>query len=404
MNVLNDPLRRAQQPASAPVLQLRVVHSRGGPRQGILPIAPGGLGMAAALELGGERLNDAQWRSANRCRLTWLGRDRGWQLFNGSQSLVCALNGERVTAANPMAVLAGDMLELGLLRFVIEAGAPDVEVAVPSLPDEVFEDFTVFAAAGVEPVLRDAPRPPVEGLDEFDLRDLASPSGYESAKGSALAEGGDDPFGVLDIAGAEARPSLDTLSELLGEASPVPAARFTAQPMPVHEVERLPQGRVSAVTQPAPGAAPLSKMQLRSASAALFDELHDEFVRVVRDPAQLAGRTDWEGFLAPDSAPGPSLDELSQQADPYPLLRDILLPREHIDQVIQNFAPLGHSKLLDVETPEDVLRLFAPDIAHTGRTAIPSLTRREHHELSPDSHVQIGAGRDENRKTRDETP
>lgn len=410
MSSVNSPSGPAQ-PADAPALRMRLVHSHGGPRQGVLSVAPGGFGMAAALELGGERLNDAQWRAANQCRLAWLGQGKGWHLTNGSHSLVCALNGERVTADKPMAVLPGDTLELGLLRFVIEAGAPDTGAVVPMLHDEMLENFTVFPAAGVEPVLRGAPRPRAgDGLDDFDLRDLALPPSHEAANAWPKQEHGADPFGVLDIAGAEARPSLDPLSELLGEAPPPPPARFAAQPTPTQEAEPLSQGRVSAVTQLLADGAPLSDTRRSPASAALFDELHEEFVRVVRDPTQLAGRTDWEGFLAPDGVRAPSLDELSQQAEPYPLLRDILLPREGIDQVIQDFDPLGRSTLLDVEGPDDVLRLFAPELAHNVRVAVPSLTRREHHELSPDSHVRIGAVRggendaDGGKKNRDGTP
>lgn len=375
MNVPNDSSRLTQQPAGAPALQLRVVHSHGGPRQGVLPIAPGDFGMAAALELGGERLNDAQWRSANQCRLAWRGHAEGWQLVNASQSLVCALNGERVTAARPMAVLPGDTLELGLLRFVIEAGALDPEAAAHTSADEVFVDFTVFEPAGVEPVLRDAPRPPAVGsLDEFDLRDLALPSAHGPAAVEPTAASGGDPFGVLDIEGAEARPPLDPLSGLLGEA-PAPSPRSVAQPRSAH------------------GAEPLRQGSNRTSSTGVLDDLHDEFVRVVRDPSALAGRADWAGVVTPGAVSFTPMQDLSQQAESFPLILDILRPPGNIDQVMQDFDPLGRSTVMDEDGPEDVLRLFAPELARNVRAAVPSLTRREHHELSPDSHVRIGGER-----------
>lgn len=372
MNVLDDPSRPARQPEGAPALQLRVVHSRGGPRQGVVPITPGSFGMAAALELGGERLNDAQWRSANQCRLAWRGDAEGWQLHNGSQSLVCALNGERVTVAKPVAVRAGDTLEVGLLRFVIEAGAPDAEAVAPPPTDEAFEDFTVFDAVGVEPVLRDAPRPSAAGLDGFDLRDLGSSSAHGSPAMAPTAASGGDPFGVLDIDGAEARPAVDPLSGLPGEAAAPPAARSAARPPSAH------------------GGAPLRQGPERSSSTGVLDDLHDEFVRVVRDPSQLAGHTDWAGVPVPGAAPSTSMPDLSQQAKSFPMMLDILRPPGNIDQVVQDFDPLGRSTLLDMDGPEDVLRLFAPELARSVRATVPSLTRREHHELSPDSHVRIG--------------
>lgn len=174
-----------------------------------------------------------------------------------------------------------------------------------------------------------------------------------------------NPFGVLDIAGAQPSPVADVLAGLLGDAPAAaparPAARWASPP---------PRGE--------------------GRPASLLDELHEEFVRVVRDPAQLAGRVDWEGLLASGNEAAPTLDELRKQAEPYPLLRDILLPREGIDRIIEDFEPLVRSGLLDQEVPEDVLGLFAPELARDSRAPLPSLTRQEHHDLSPDSHIQLG--------------
>jgi len=268
-------------------------------------------------------------------------------------------------------------LELGLLRFKVE---PDVEGELP---------------APASPSRRvPAPTPPamaqaVADAVEFDLRDLAfaSTGTGEAPRGGRV----DDPFGVLDIAGAQARPASDALAELLGDtvASPAPAGRY-ADPLqaPAQLLPPPPSGRASSVTQPVPGRGTTAQP-----AASLFDGLHEEFVRVVQDPTQLAGRTDWEGILAPGGEPAPTLEELSQQAEPYPLLRDILLPRERIDQVIADFDPLGRSTLLDIDDSEEVLRLFAPEIARRARASVPSLTRREHHDMSPDSHMQVGGAR-----------
>ncbi|WP_447775442.1 TagK domain-containing protein [Variovorax boronicumulans] len=173
-----------------------------------------------------------------------------------------------------------------------------------------------------------------------------------------------NPFGVLDIAGAQPSPVADVLAGLLGDAPAAGPARPAAR-----------------------WASPPSRGEGRPAS--LLDELHEEFVRVVRDPAQLAGRVDWEGLLASGNEAAPTLDELRRQAEPYPLLRDILLPREGIDRIIEDFEPLMRSGLLDQEMPEDVLGLFAPELTRDSRAPLPSLTRQEHHDLSPDSHIQL---------------
>lgn len=363
-------------------LCLRLTHSGGEARQGAMRIPSSGVGMADALQLCGERQSEAQWRVANMCRIGWRNAPGGWQLTNGSFTLMCVHNGKRVEGGASVLIAPGDTLELGLLRFMVDAGADerDVEpppkgVALPALRRTA--DTTAHTLEAAEPGILLDREPPV-----FDLRDLAAPTG-QSGSLESQADALADPFGMLDIAGVQSRPTADVLAELLGETP-----RPTASAAP------------AALTNAPPPA--------RDHSTALLDELHDEFVRVVRDPDQLAGRTDWEGFLAFDTEPAPSLDELRKQAEPYALLRDILQPREHIDRTIDDIEPLARSGLLDTAHPEDVLGLFAPELVRDGRTALPSLTRREHHELSPDSHVHIGAARasegDSNGAGHDEGP
>lgn len=365
--------------AAVPI-RLRLVRSHGGVLDGVLCVPAAGCGLAGALELGGERLNDTQWRAANLCRIARKGD--GWQLVNASQTIVCTLNGERIRASQSTLLAAGDTLELGLLCFEVESDLAS-PVPVPPGPSR-----TALAAP---PAVTQA----VADAVEFDLRDLAFPSmeaGHASEGGRA-----DDPFRVLDIAGAEARPAGDALAELLGDVvAPPPSADRYPDPLQAStEMLSAPSGRASSVTQRASArpTAGSARAAMAHPAALLFDGLHEEFVRVVRDPTQLAGRTDWEGILAPDGDHAPSLDELSRQAESYPLLRDILLPREGIDQVIADFDPLGRSTLLDIDDSEEVLRLFAPDLARHARPSVPSLTRREHHDMSPDSHMQLGGAR-----------
>jgi hypothetical protein len=125
-----------------------------------------------------------------------------------------------------------------------------------------------------------------------------------------------------------------------------------------------------------------------------LDALHDEFLRVARDPSQLAGHGDWGGFTATAAEGAPTLADLSEQASAYPTLRDIVLRREGIDEIIGAFDPGSHVEPLAAvpETPE-VLRLFLPDAARETPAFAPGLTRREHHALSPDSPMPPSVAR-----------
>lgn len=324
--------------------------------------------MADAFRLHVGHRESAEYSVASLCRIAWHGEAAEWQLRNGSFTLMCARNGKRVRGGSVVPVRAGDTLELGLRRFVLEPGDDGkVEQESAAEPDEIpfnrpEPEAQPAPASEAEPAPDATPETQDLGLalpETFDLRSLDDRHD-EGQRTDSLV----DPFGVLDIAGARARPAADTLAELLGER-PQPDVRSTP-----------PAG-------PPLGAGP----------AALLNELHEEFVRVVQDPDQLSGRTDWEGFAAFGAEAAPTLDELSRQAQTYPLLRDILQPREGVDQILEGFEPLARSGLLDEAHPPDVLGLFAPELARQARVPLPSLTRREHHELSADSHVRIGSMR-----------
>lgn len=379
-------------------LQLVLLHSHGRPSAGVVTLSSSGCGMAEALTLGGERLNASQWDDAERCRISSSGAAPGWQLANGSRSVVCSVNGERVTGRRTRAVAVGDVLEVGWSRFAVEAAAAGQHL--PDIPPE----WRMSAGADRQALSGPAPSnarlvelgsaiEPVraaEGGDReaFDLRDLVDlgRATHEAQFGAvAITHALDDPFGVLDIAGAERRPSRDTLAELLGESPTPDPSRGRGYDAPRRQEQPDDE---SATSEPRADVQSMQSVQLDH----LLDHLHEEFVRVVRDPTQLAGRADWDDAMAPGFEHPPSLDELSRQAAPFPLLIDIVARREGIDGVIEGFAPLGCASLADAKAPEneDVLRLFAPALAANTRPAVPSLTRREHHGLSPDSHIGIG--------------
>lgn len=350
---------------------LRLVRSHGDAVDLVLPVPPEGRGLADALELGVERLNHTQWRSANRCRIVSDGD--AWRLVNESRTLVCTLNGVRIRASTSAAIAPGDVLELALLRFLVEpatdamSSSPAIRMAGPSEVRQAVPDMSPQSVADAV---------------EFDLRDLAFPAQEAGTQRAPVA--GDDPFNVLDIDGAEALPAADPLAELLGE-DPAPQRRRDRRSPSSLEADAPAYRTPILVGQPSAAVR----------EEALFAGLHEEFVRVARDPTQLAGRTDWEGLLATGGMNAPSLEELVRQGEPFPMVRDILEPRESIDRVIEDFDPLGRPTLLDGGDNEDILHLFAPELARKAVTAMPSLTRQEHHHLSPDSHMQLGAARPE---------
>lgn len=331
----------------AAMLRLRIVHSHGNEMDGGLSIPPGGVGMASALELGGERLSEAQWRAAELCRITW--HDHGWRLLNGNPTLVCALNGERVMVHEPMAVSVGDTLELGLLRFLVESeGGGNI----------AFAPVTAVRTRGAKK----------DQAPEFDLRDLAFVA--DSPHTGVL----DDVFGMLDIAGAERRSLNDPLAELLGEQLPPPVTCQSGDFVPTMRVSTAHESQSDAATL-------------------LLADLHSQFVHVVRDPTQLTGRIDWDAPTDRGSEHASSLEDLNRAAAPFRMLLDIIQKPEGIDQVLDSFDLLLPITLTAEMEPDDVLHLFAPQLARRIKLAVPTLTRREHHDMSPDSHMDLKAFR-----------
>ncbi|QRF55084.1 TagK domain-containing protein [Variovorax paradoxus] len=178
----------------------------------------------------------------------------------------------------------------------------------------------------------------------------------------------DDPFGVLDIAGARRRPQADVVTSLLQEGPPMarPLEPFSGR-----------NGRSSSIGRAA-------------GACELFDRWHEAFERAVRDPRALAGHADWRQAPEPEGPAAPTLAQLSAQGAAFPSLLDILHARGSIDQLIEGFDRLDGPDLLAFEPPADVLAAFAPELVRQAGFDLPGLTRREHHDIAPDSHVRIG--------------
>lgn len=149
--------------SGGPPLVLRLVRSRGLPRSGAFAIPPEGAGLAAALNLGGPPLSPVDSEDADRCFIARI--DGQWMLSNQSRSWVCALNGQRIGVGKRPALFDGDVLELGLVRFEVDAmhgpGHGTAEAAPPP-----------WVRLGARDPLSHVADETVAG---FDLRHRASP-------------------------------------------------------------------------------------------------------------------------------------------------------------------------------------------------------------------------------------
>lgn len=269
-----QPIRRGR-----PALALKLVAGHGVPRHGLLRVPPEGCGMARAFALDEASFDAGRGWAADRCRIAMRGES--WVLSNHSRRMVCTLNGRRVALREEAIVHVDDILELGLLRFIV-----------------------------VDPDRRGAP----------------------------------DPLDRLDIDRGPSRQAPST-------------------------------------------------MPAKDAAGDLLDRLHEEFVAAASDPLQLGGPVEWQrpGPRFADGAP--TLDELREQAAPFRLMRDVLLPRVGIDALIDGLDAFGADDPAQLPSRVDVLQLFAPDLHSAASAWLPGLTRREHHAVSIDSAMSIGTVR-----------
>lgn len=156
------PYTTADADGGAPLV-LRLVRCRGLPCIGAFAVPPAGAGVAAALMLGGPPLSPVDSADADRCAIARI--DGQWVLTNQSRSLVCALNGQRIGVGKRPALFDGDVLELGLLRFEVDAmHGPGHGVAEAAPPP--------WVRLGAHDPISDTAD---ERVAEFDLRYRTSP-------------------------------------------------------------------------------------------------------------------------------------------------------------------------------------------------------------------------------------
>lgn len=322
---------------------LRLTHERGRPHHDVITIAHTGEGVSRALMAPGQALELQERRSAERCRIEpTADAASGWQLVNDSPDLVCALNGQRMPRGHAAAIKPGDKLELGLLRFVIESASATRPPTTAHL--------------GPEPAAVAQQRDASNESSDFDLRDLARPTRPAPSAPQPRADALGMP-GFIAEADAPAPGLIDDLEPAL------PGERLLAD-----------------VGQPAPPSTP---------EDSVMHKLHQEFERAVRAPGELQTRLDWGTAPTTSGEAAPSLDDLRQASDKFHLLIDVLGPRPTIDALIASVHTLGDGLQLDL-LDQEVLSLFAPELAAQSRARMPEITLREHHALSPDSPIRIG--------------
>ncbi|MBO9641604.1 MAG: TagK domain-containing protein [Pseudacidovorax sp.] len=327
----------------APPMRLRLTHSHGRVADAHLILEPAGMAVGQMLQRLGE--DAADLGSQGDGQLAWQAAAQQWQLSHGGAGLAFTLNGRRMALGETVALRAGDELEIGLVRLVVEyAGIAGVmEEGEPR----------AWPAVGRQPE------------PEFDLRDLAGTSvaGPMPVESERAAE---DPFSVLGLDAVRSAPAEDPWLALLG-------------------LDPGPMGTVSA-----PPSAAQPSARAAQPGMPLLEQLHEEFVRAVRDPTGLPRPWDWAETSPDQPGQAPSFEALCEEARSFALLRDILQPREDMDRLIDQFPSLGEGDLLAVEGEPDVLRLFAPELVAGLSPAVPDLTRREHHALAADSAVRLG--------------
>ena len=329
-------------------LRLRLLRSHGRDRTGVFSIPANGAGLALALELAGDVFDEAQRRETEQCRIECQGQ--AWTVVNRSRSLVATLNGQRVMNNGPAQELkAGDALELGWHAFQVDAIEATIARHPPTAVAERID--SLHAEMQSEP----APA-------HFDLSTLAEP---EPGLHGHLQ---DDPFAALGIAGTSERNHVDVLAKLLGEAPPPKPHNNTIEPW------QAPKLNASA-----------------TAEERLVAELGAEFLRVLHDPSALGGSFDAKAAPSRSAEWIPTLADYMRKAATYNLMGEILEPRGSIEQLLDSFDTSGTASWMEVIEPEDVLGLFAGDLARHANPPMPRVTRVDHHSLSPDSHVQFGA-------------
>lgn len=135
--------------------------------------------------------------------------------------------------------------------------------------------------------------------------------------------------------------------------------------------------------------------QEESPAETIFHELLQEYCHALDAPQLSDNDYVWQKRLLQNnissSASTINLAELSGNTDPLMTLQDIVSGPLNIDDIFNGLDSLREAELFHIEEIPEVLRLFAPGWQqHIGHTHIPpSLTRKDHHTVSVDSHYRM---------------
>lgn len=132
-----------------------------------------------------------------------------------------------------------------------------------------------------------------------------------------------------------------------------------------------------------------------STASMIFHELLEEYRQALDNPGLQDSDYIWQDQLLKNYSSGSNtnvtLTDLAKNLDPLTTLQDIVSGPLHIDDVFNGLDSLRETELFQIEEPPEVLRLFAPGWQlHSDTTHMPpSLTRREHHTVSVNSHYHM---------------
>lgn len=126
-----------------------------------------------------------------------------------------------------------------------------------------------------------------------------------------------------------------------------------------------------------------------------LDLLHAQYLAKLRNPLHVEDGPAWQDLVhSQQSSLADPVLQWMRIAGQHPGMDDLLGQACSISEVIASLDALCFSDVLSPVPFDNVMQLFAPDgLREQGPDALnqglPSLTRREHHSLSPDSAVSL---------------
>ncbi len=322
-------------------LQIRLVRSHGYATDAAWPLVPGdAFSMRDTFAASPVPLSPEDWAAASQCRArsvgTALDDTATWCLVNGAGDLACAINQRLLQRGEKAPLHAGDVIELGLLQFVVEE-----QTASP-----IHSDRHAHAAFKLTDLL-DADSSPNAAVP------LARHS-LQAKTSRQLIDAHADPFD--DIADAAYR--IDVAA---------PAVRAHAEPARPDAADGTAADEADDPTDD------------------VMRHLHAEYLRLMHNPNEPVAAMDWSRHdLSPRHA-DETLHDLTQDAARFESVYDILGHSADIEAILNGLDTLNDTDVLAEDPRVNVLRLFAPADLLVQETGLPSLTRREHHALSADS-------------------